>query len=142
VFADEVSPRFGFAGRILVAEVRDGKVSERRYLDVSGFGWRARLSLLAHQSVSLLICGGFDRLYLPYLQGLGIRVSWGHTGSTDEILQRVCRGEIEPATEQELFGPRRRARGGRRSGGRCGGGAGIPGTPRARRRGRGKGRGR
>jgi predicted Fe-Mo cluster-binding NifX family protein len=149
VFNDEVSPRFGFAGRILVADVADGEVGQQRVLDVSGFGWRARLALLAHQGVTHLICGGFDRVYLPFLQGLGIRVSWGHAGAAADILERVCRGEIQPTTDRELFGPRRRARGGRRgggrgggrgNGGRCGGGAGIPGSPRARHRGRGKGR--
>jgi hypothetical protein len=119
LFGTEVAPRFRFAGRMLLADVEDGVLVAQRILPVAELGWRARLSMLTRERVTLLVCGGFHRRYLPYLQGQGIRVSWGHTGPTGPLLDRACRGEVENVPVRDLEprggpGRRRQRRRGRR----------------------------
>jgi predicted Fe-Mo cluster-binding NifX family protein len=93
LFTDEVAPRFCFARWILLAELADGAVTQRKKLDVQGFGWLRRLSLLSERQVKMLVCGGFNRRYLPFTEALGIFVSWGHTGPVESVIERLCAGD-------------------------------------------------
>jgi len=137
LFGEEVAPRFRFATRLLLADLVDGTLAEQRTLFVGELGWRARLAMLARERVTLVICGGFHCRYLPFVQGQGIRVSWGHAGPVAALLDKACRGEIESVAMQDVPAEPRRGRGG---GCGLGGGAGRSGGRRGPGRGsRGRG---
>ena len=113
VFETDVAPRFCFARRFLIADVEDDEVVSRSYIDMGETGWRSRLTLLARQGVSHLLCGGFNRTYMQFTQGLGILVSWGLVGAVEQVLERFCRGEIRQSSESPSRERRRRRRLGR-----------------------------
>jgi predicted Fe-Mo cluster-binding NifX family protein len=96
LFGDEVSPRFCFAESILVVEVEKGRVN-RRFVTSLGEPWLpGRVSTLATLGVRTLLCGGFNRNYLPTAERLGIRVITGISGEAEEVLGKFMRGEICP----------------------------------------------
>lgn len=93
VSGEEIAPRFSFAQRLLLVDLEEGQETGRALLEVGPLSWTAKLSLLAARHVTLLCCSGFNRAYLPFSQGLGIGVSWGHNGSVEQLLNRIREGE-------------------------------------------------
>jgi predicted Fe-Mo cluster-binding NifX family protein len=118
LFDGEVAPRFCFARWMLLAEIEDGAVVDREQINVHSFGWRGRLALLSQRRVTVLICGGFNRRYLPLAEAMGIFVSWGHTGPVEPVLEKVCAGDLSlaavPAAPDHGRGRGRGPRRGRR----------------------------
>jgi hypothetical protein len=121
LYGGEIAPRFCFARRMLLANIMDDAVADRRHVDVSDSSWRARLALLNNERVSLLLCGGFNRRYLTLAEGFGIFVSWGHAGPVEPLLTQLCAGTLPRPTV---------------------GCARTPGRGRGRSQGQGQGRGR
>ena len=83
---------------------------------VHGISWSERLGLLARQDVSVLICAGFNRRFLPLAENLGIRVEWGLTGRAADLIDAFCRGELDryricPGHHPRQGHPRARRRG-------------------------------
>jgi predicted Fe-Mo cluster-binding NifX family protein len=105
VLGEEIAPRFCFAQRLLLVDLEGGQETGRTVLDVGSLEGNDRLRLLAERHVTFLCCSGINKLYLPFSQGLGICVSWGHNGSVEEILARLLRGELPrvPASVREAF---------------------------------------
>lgn len=94
-FGDEVAPRFCAADDFVLVEVDDGAVASRHSLSLAGVPWPERLSRLAARDVSVLLCGGFNRHYVPRATSLGIHVCWGLVGRADDLVVAYCRGDIE-----------------------------------------------
>jgi predicted Fe-Mo cluster-binding NifX family protein len=96
LFGSEVSPRFCFADRILVVEVEQGRES-RRFVISLGEPWLpGRVSDLGTLGVRTLLCGGFNRTYLPTAESLGIQVITGVSGDAEDALAAFLRGQIIP----------------------------------------------
>ena len=110
---EDVAPRFCSADRILVAEIEDGSVIHRQIVSVGRFDFSYRLSHLAKLGVDRLLCGGFNRRFLPMAEALGIQVTWGLWGNAESALDLVASGSTPPA-----IGRRGRGRGRGRGGGR------------------------
>jgi len=107
LFSSRVSPRFGFAPEILVAEVSDGTVSSTSKLPTAGMTPNQVLSLLAAQGVDTVICAGVSGLWQNLMAARGMRLIAGVIGEADEALKAFAAGALRPASV--VGGCRRRA---------------------------------
>ena len=130
LYGREVAPRFCFASEVLLVELLDGEVRQRRRVSMSGLAWVDRLRLLEGEDVEALFCGGFNRRLLPVAVGMGIKVIWGLAGDAETVVTKLQRGELTERCPNAASAPV--VGRGRRGGGRGGGRRGA----RARRRGR------
>ena len=121
----EVAPRFCSAVEFMLAEVDGGHVCHVQRLTIPQEAWPRRLELLSTAGVRILLCGGFNRSFVPVAEGLGMRVISGLAGDADQLIEAFLRDEFE----QFRFVPR-------------GMGAGNRGRRWARRRHGGEGRAR
>ena len=93
LFGDQVAPRFRYADQLLLVELGHGE--EPLAVDVltlERLSWNERLSRLAEERVSVLLCGGFERCYLPLAESHGITVEWGLAGDA-RALAEAYRGD-------------------------------------------------
>lgn len=110
---EDVAPRFCSADQFLIAEGSDGRLRVRR-LSLSEEAWSQRLERLSAAGVRVLLCGGFNRDFLPVAEGLGIRVISGLAGKAERLIEAFISDDIE----RYRFLPCRARRGGR-GGSRC-----------------------
>jgi predicted Fe-Mo cluster-binding NifX family protein len=96
LFGDEVSPRFCFAGAILVVNFVKGREVWRQVLPLGAPWLPRRMAQLASLGVNTLLCGAFNRAYLPTAERLGIRVLTGMAGDAEEALTKFLRGHAVP----------------------------------------------
>jgi predicted Fe-Mo cluster-binding NifX family protein len=92
---DDVAPRFCSADQFLIAELDRGQVRRARRLTIPEEAWSRRLDRLSAAGVSVLLCGGFNRSFLPHAEGLGIRVISGLAGEAERLIDAFLRDEIE-----------------------------------------------
>jgi predicted Fe-Mo cluster-binding NifX family protein len=110
---DDVAPRFCSADHFMIAELDGGRARRVSRLTFPEVTWSRRLRL-STAGVSVLLCGGFNRCFLPLAEDLGIRVISGLAGEAKQLIDAFARGEIE----QYRFLPGRGRRRGRRGAGR------------------------
>jgi predicted Fe-Mo cluster-binding NifX family protein len=123
LFGDEVAPRFCVADEVLIVEVEDDVPTTRSHLHLAGKPWPERLSSLSGQGVTVLLCGGFNRRFMPLARRQGIQVIWGLAGTADDLIDAYCHGTVDAHRIHPGHGPgcgpRRPPRGGgRERGGR------------------------
>ncbi len=94
VFGEEISPRFCFAEEVLLVDVEGRREIGRKVLRLGQSCNPDRLRLLENRGVGVLVCGGFDRDFLPTAQGLGLHVVWGVTGTVDAAVRDVVSGKL------------------------------------------------
>jgi len=111
LFGDDVAPRFCAADEFLVVPLeRDGPGTARR-TSVAGASWTERLSRLRAMGVTVLLCGGFNRQFLPLARGVGLRVESGLAGAAADLAAAYASGELERfRLARRLRGRRRRRR--------------------------------
>lgn len=107
---EDVAPRFCSAHEFVIAEVGGGRVLRARRLTIREEAWSGRLERLSAAGVKVLLCGGFNRSFLPRAEALGIRVISGLAGEAARLIDAFARDEIE----QYRFLPCRGRRAGRR----------------------------
>jgi predicted Fe-Mo cluster-binding NifX family protein len=110
---DDVAPRFCSADRFMIAELDGNRVRRLRRLSLPEEEWSERLERLSAAGVRVLLCGGFNRSFLPLAERFGIRVVFGLAGEAERLIDAFLRNEIE----QHRFLPCGAGRG-RRHGGR------------------------
>ena len=111
LFEQEVAPRFGFADCVMLADVRDNEIVDRRYLPIRGRGILERLEEIGEQGVETLLCGGFNRNFIPFAQTLGMTVYVGLTGTGEAILAAFAAGEFRAASQWSTAGDPRGPKG-------------------------------
>jgi predicted Fe-Mo cluster-binding NifX family protein len=102
----DVAPRFCSADRFMIAELDGNRPCHLRRVTIPEEGWARRLEQLSAAGVRVLLCGGFNRRYLPLAEGLGIRVIVGLVGEAEQLIDAFLRDEIE----RHQFLPCRRGR--------------------------------
>ena len=107
---DDVAPRFCSADQFLIADLNRDQVRRVRRMAIPEEAWSTRLERLSAAGVSVLLCGGFNRSFLPLAEGLGIRVISGLAGEAERLIGAFLRDEIE----RYQFLPCRRRRKGHR----------------------------
>ncbi|MCP4606320.1 MAG: hypothetical protein GY847_38385 [Proteobacteria bacterium] len=96
IFGGDVAPRFGYADSFLIAEVADEKVVRVDSVRLEFKGWPNRLGQLRSLGVDTILCGGFNRCFMPLAEDLGIQVLAGLRGEANQILETFARGEAMP----------------------------------------------
>jgi predicted Fe-Mo cluster-binding NifX family protein len=94
LFGDEVSPRFCFAESVLVVNFVDGQEAWRNVFSLGEAWLPGRMSQLSAMGVRTLLCGAFNRAYLPSAERLGIRVVTGISGKAEDAMASFRRGQI------------------------------------------------
>jgi len=94
LFGDEVSPRFCYAESALVVCVAEGRERWRQVVPLGEPWIPSRMAQLAALGVQTLLCGAFNRAYVPNATGLGIRVVTGIAGRAEEALARFRQGQL------------------------------------------------
>jgi len=97
IFGEEISPRFCFAEHVLLLDVEHRHEAGRKVLTLGQRCNPDRLRLLAERGVTVLVCGGFDRDFLPVAGELGLHVVWGVTGALEDAVRDVVSGKLTGA---------------------------------------------
>jgi predicted Fe-Mo cluster-binding NifX family protein len=92
---DDVAPRFCSADQFMIAELDGNRGRRLRRLAIPEEDWAKRLEQLSTAGVRVLLCGGFNRRYLPVAEGLGMRVIVGLVGEAEQLIDAFLRDEIE-----------------------------------------------
>jgi predicted Fe-Mo cluster-binding NifX family protein len=108
---DDVAPRFCAADRFLIAELDGRRPRRLRQLTIPEVTWSQCLERLSAAGVSVLLCGGFNRRFLPLAGCLGIRVISGLAGEAERLVDAFARDEIEQFRFLPCRGRRRGPRG-------------------------------
>ena len=117
VLGDEVAPSFCSANDFIVAESSGEGAPILRSLHFPEEAWLLRLRRLSVLGVTVLLCGGFNRSFLPIATSLGIRVIFGLAGRADRLIEAFLQDELEQFRFLPCaIGSRGRHRGGRRRG--------------------------
>ena len=93
----EVFGHFGHSEQFKIYEIEDGKILSSEVIGTDGSGHEALADLLADKGVDALICGGIGAGAESALNGAGIALYSGVTGSADEAVGSFLRGELGPA---------------------------------------------
>jgi hypothetical protein len=94
LFGEEVSPRFCFAEQVLVVSFVNGHEVWRNVFSLGEPWLPRRLSQLSAMGVRTLLCGAFNRAYLPNAERLGIRVVTGISGRAEDAVASFRRGQM------------------------------------------------
>jgi hypothetical protein len=95
LFNDDLAPRFCYADHVLVVEVSDDAVISARPVPMGRGGGSERLGYLSTLGVTDLLCGGFNRQFLPRATAVGIRVQWGLAGNALQVAEAFCCDELD-----------------------------------------------
>ncbi len=109
LFGQDVAPRFGFADSFLIAEIVDNQVLRADQVVTIADGWVSRLGQLRDLGIEVLLCGGFNRAFVPLAEELGVSVLAGLVGEARQVLEAFARGEATPTFSCNGMGRRRRA---------------------------------
>ncbi len=91
----EVFRHFGHTQEFKVYEAENGEIISSEIIGAGGSGHGALASLLAGESINVLICGGIGQGAEAALSGQGIELCAGVSGSADEAVRAYLRGELE-----------------------------------------------
>jgi predicted Fe-Mo cluster-binding NifX family protein len=108
---DEVAPRFCSAHEFLIARLTDNEVTGFEMMSFADEVWARRLERLASMGVTVLLCGGFNRSFLPMAECLGLSVVAGLTGKAEGLVDAFLADDLG---RHQLLAPGkgRRRRGG------------------------------
>ena len=96
LFGQDIAPRFGYSDSFIVAEIEDKRVIRVDNVRLNFAGWPDRLGQLKTLGVNAILCGGFNRCFIPLAEDLGIRVLAGLRGEAFQVLEAFARGESMP----------------------------------------------
>ena len=90
----EVFQHFGHTEQFKVYDIEDGKVEYTEIIGSNGSGHGALATVLAGESIDVLICGGIGGGAQAALSEQGIDLCAGASGSADEAVEAYLRGEL------------------------------------------------
>ncbi|MCD6497525.1 MAG: hypothetical protein J7M25_04370 [Deltaproteobacteria bacterium] len=110
LFGRYVAPRFCFAQEVLVATVEAGQVLSTEVRELQGPERFARQIMdLQRLGVRVLLCGGFNRRFMPLAEQLGMTILWGLMGPAEDVVERYAAGTL-PVNDWNGRRPGRRGR--------------------------------
>ena len=89
-----VFQHFGHTEQFKVYEVEEGKVMSSKIINANGSGHGALASLLADQTIDVLICGGIGGGAQAALSEQGIELCAGASGNADEAVDAYLKGNL------------------------------------------------
>lgn len=125
LFDDDVAPRFCAARSVLIVDVQGEDRSRTDVRELPQGSLPQRLGMLGDLRVTHLLCGGFNRRFLPMAEGLGMKVEWGIWGNAQEAVRDYSQGRpLKRSLPSGGGAGRGRGRGAGRGGGARGRGGG------------------
>ncbi len=95
-FNDMVAPCFEAAASFCIAEIdADGNISQK-VVTCSGVEGYKRIRLIKLHDIEALICNGIKEFYEDLLSVSGVTIFPGVSGSIDEALKRLIKGDLKP----------------------------------------------
>lgn len=95
LYGAQVAPRFRYADRLLIVDRAEGGEPIFEILNLARLSWSQRIAHLAGGGVEVLLCGGFERRFLPLAESAGIRVEWGLAGDARQLADAFHRGGLD-----------------------------------------------
>ena len=89
-----VSPVFGSAHILLVANIKNRRVRERYFVPFECDSAFLRASQLDNLGAKVLICGGISASSFHMIEARNIRIIPFSTGAVDEVLDAYVRGNL------------------------------------------------
>jgi predicted Fe-Mo cluster-binding NifX family protein len=89
-----VSPVFDVAAHLVLAEVEDGRIVERRTAALENDGLSARAARIASLGVEVLICGAISRPLELALVNRGVQVVPQTCGEVPDVLASFAKGKF------------------------------------------------
>ena len=96
IFQGNIAPRFGFASQFLFATVENRHVKTRAFIYLEHPDFLRRLEEIQSHGVHTLLCGGFNRRYLPIANKMGLTVISGLYGEGEAVLNAYAAGAPLP----------------------------------------------
>lgn len=93
IWENRISPVFDAAQNLLIAEIRDGKIADRKTRPLPFGPYDRLIQLLQDHRVRVLICGALCVGPAALLEAYGIDVISFIAGNTEEVLARYAQGE-------------------------------------------------
>ena len=122
LFGKDIAPRYVYADLFLIAHIEDGQIQKAYTVRLDFLGWPSRLNQLKNLGVDTILCGGFNRWFVPLAEELGLNVIAGNIGDACQVVEAFARGDLIATTL--CGGKRRERRANRQSKGRQGQGRG------------------
>ncbi|HPG68846.1 MAG TPA: NifB/NifX family molybdenum-iron cluster-binding protein [Candidatus Hydrogenedentes bacterium] len=89
-----VSPVFDVAAQLVVVDVEDGQVRERRMVAMTADGLQARAEHVAELGVNVLICGAISWPLELALSNAGVEVVPQTCGEVEDVLAAFVAGRL------------------------------------------------
>ncbi len=93
---NRVAPRSAYAESLLVVTMHAGHVISRRIETMRGDGGLSLVGVINDLRIDILVCGGISRSLRNALLSNGVEVVENITGTVDEILEEILRGNLLP----------------------------------------------
>ena len=90
---------FGRTEQFKIYDIEDGKVVSSQILDTNGEGCGALAGILNVANVDVLICGGIGGGAVNSIEGAGIKLYAGASGSADVAVEALLSGTIDASGE-------------------------------------------
>lgn len=97
IFLDRVSPRLDCARRLLVLQIDNNRLVEKRELDISPWPPNEKIIHLKQLEIDQVICGGIRLEDRSGLNRFGIQVVSPLYGEVDTIIEEYLRGNLNIA---------------------------------------------
>lgn len=94
VFLDRISPRLDCARKLLVLEIEENRLMEKRELDISHWPADEKIIQLSRMGIRQLICGGLRLEDRDGLNRFGIQVASALYGEVETVIKEYLRGSL------------------------------------------------
>lgn len=107
-----LAPVFDVAGQALIVDLRDGRMIQRRDVELTARDPAPRAAQLRELGIELLICGALSREYARALEAVGVRVISHLCGDVEQVLAEFADGRLQQEARRMpgCCGRRRRRR--------------------------------
>jgi predicted Fe-Mo cluster-binding NifX family protein len=98
VWCGRISPLFDATRTLLVANVKDRKITARHYEPIDGDSALSRANRLNALGVEVLICGGISEPFANLIEARGIKLISFSSGDVEEVLDAYLSDRIDFVT--------------------------------------------
>ena len=96
LYGNRVSPRFGFARALFVADIAQGRCTKQRLVNVDVAGDDEWLDRLTGLGIDVFVCGAAEAEFLEHGERLGIQVIPDVAGEVDQVLAELAESRLQP----------------------------------------------
>ena len=93
LYANRVSPRFGYSHEFLIVEVKSRQELDRETLTMDIKSPTQIASFFALEGIDLVLCGGMNSDFQKEFRKRNIGVLWGMIGEAEDVLATYLKGK-------------------------------------------------